>query len=90
MGIELTCKCDRCKKEIGLDSKNIPDGFAILGNIHSVNIEECNAVGGGFIGNNLGDGDSPYGKIMRISYLCPDCLLSAIYLDSIYKKELTR
>ena len=92
MGIELTCKCDRCKKEIGInrDSKNIPDGFAILGNIHSVNIEERNAVGGGFVGNNLGDGDSPYGKVMSISYLCPDCLLSALYLDSTYKKVLTQ
>ena len=92
MGIELACKCDRCNKEIGLnnDITKQPDGFAILGNIHSVNIKERNAVGGGFVGNNLGGGDSPYGKLMNISYLCPDCLLSALYLDSTYKKALTR
>ena len=89
MGIELTCKCDRCNKEIGIN-RDIPDGFAILGNIHSVNIEVRNAVGGRFVGNNLGDGDSPYGKVMSISYLCPDCLLSALYLDSTYKKVLTQ
>lgn len=56
MSIELTCKCDCCKREIGLndDCTTPPDGFAILGNI-----KERNAVGVGFVGNNLGDGDSP-------------------------------
>ena len=56
MGIELTCKCDRCNKETGLnnDITKQPDGFAILGNVHSVNIKERNAaIGGGFVGNNL-------------------------------------
>lgn len=88
MGIELTCKCDRCKKEIGLnnDCTTPPDGFAaILGNI-----KERNAVGGGFVGNNLGDGDNPYGKVNNIPYLSPKCLISALYLDSTYKKVLTQ
>ena len=88
MGIQITCRCDKCNKVIEetVPGKT-PNGFAILGNIYVASITaNNNAIGGGLIGNNL-DCELrgiELGRVARISYFCPDCLLEALYLASLY------
>lgn len=81
MGIEQVCRCDKCNKVLEKGEK----GFAILGNIHSIDSQKEDCVGGGFIGNNL---DDKY--VVLISYFCSDCLLKVLYLDKDFQRVSKR
>lgn len=65
------------------DSCNTDADFAIIGNIHVVDAQDAEGVGGGLVGNNLEAGNvmsetHKGAEVVSITHLCKTCLFSSL------------